>query len=178
MNKYLEFAGGILILFFMGLVLWQSTNKAEAPMDVQQFSNEVREEQVDLPDESSVVESPTDESDSVVPEGSLVACTMDAKMCPDGSYVGRVGPDCEFEACPTTKENERPKSVTCSPESKLNNICTREYRPVCGLTQIQCVTTPCDPVEETYSNACEACARGNVDSYVEGSCEPEAVYAN
>lgn len=29
-----------------------------------------------------------------------VACTMDAKMCPDGSYVGRTGPKCEFEACP------------------------------------------------------------------------------
>lgn len=28
------------------------------------------------------------------------ACTMDAKMCPDGSYVGRQGPNCEFAACP------------------------------------------------------------------------------
>lgn len=29
-----------------------------------------------------------------------VACTMDAKICPDGSAVGRVGPSCAFEACP------------------------------------------------------------------------------
>lgn len=29
-----------------------------------------------------------------------VACTMEAKLCPDGSYVGRVGPDCEFAPCP------------------------------------------------------------------------------
>lgn len=29
-----------------------------------------------------------------------VACTADAKLCPDGSAVGRVGPDCEFAACP------------------------------------------------------------------------------
>lgn len=29
-----------------------------------------------------------------------VACTMEAKMCPDGSYVGRGGPSCEFAACP------------------------------------------------------------------------------
>jgi hypothetical protein len=28
-----------------------------------------------------------------------VACTMDAMQCPDGSYVGRSGPDCEF-VCP------------------------------------------------------------------------------
>lgn len=29
-----------------------------------------------------------------------VACTTDAKVCSDGSTVGRVGPDCEFAACP------------------------------------------------------------------------------
>lgn len=29
-----------------------------------------------------------------------VACTLDAKLCPDGSSVGRVGPNCEFAACP------------------------------------------------------------------------------
>lgn len=29
-----------------------------------------------------------------------VFCTQDAMMCPDGSYVGRVGPKCEFKACP------------------------------------------------------------------------------
>lgn len=28
-----------------------------------------------------------------------VACTMDAMQCPDGSYVGRTGPNCEF-VCP------------------------------------------------------------------------------
>jgi hypothetical protein len=29
-----------------------------------------------------------------------VACTMEAKMCPDGSYVSRTGPNCEFTPCP------------------------------------------------------------------------------
>jgi len=29
-----------------------------------------------------------------------VACTMEAKICPDGSAVGRTGPDCEFSPCP------------------------------------------------------------------------------
>jgi hypothetical protein len=31
------------------------------------------------------------------------ACTMEAKICPDGSAVGRSGPKCEFTACPTPK---------------------------------------------------------------------------
>jgi hypothetical protein len=30
-----------------------------------------------------------------------VACTLEAKLCPDGSAVGRVGPKCEFAPCPT-----------------------------------------------------------------------------
>lgn len=29
-----------------------------------------------------------------------VACTMDAKICPDGSAVGRTGPSCAFAKCP------------------------------------------------------------------------------
>jgi hypothetical protein len=29
-----------------------------------------------------------------------VACTMEAKLCPDGSAVGRVGLNCEFAECP------------------------------------------------------------------------------
>ena len=28
------------------------------------------------------------------------ACTAEAKVCPDGSAVGRQGPNCEFAACP------------------------------------------------------------------------------
>ena len=34
------------------------------------------------------------------PEPEQVFCTMEAKMCPDGSYVGRSGPKCEFAECP------------------------------------------------------------------------------
>jgi len=32
-----------------------------------------------------------------------VACTMEAKICPDGSTVGRTGPTCEFTQCPDWK---------------------------------------------------------------------------
>ena len=36
----------------------------------------------------------------VSPTGQ-VACTMEAKLCPDGSAVARTGPNCEFAACPS-----------------------------------------------------------------------------
>lgn len=32
-----------------------------------------------------------------------VVCTTDAKMCPDGSSVGRIAPTCEFAQCPPVK---------------------------------------------------------------------------
>lgn len=32
---------------------------------------------------------------------SSQACTQEAKTCPDGSAVGRTGPDCQFAECPT-----------------------------------------------------------------------------
>lgn len=37
-----------------------------------------------------------------------VACTMEAKICPDGSSVGRVGPACNFAPCPTAKLTSDP----------------------------------------------------------------------
>lgn len=50
-------------------------------------------------------------------ETKEVACTMDAKICPDGSYVGRVGPNCEFAPCLDNSESNvqiaNPASTNC-----------------------------------------------------------------
>tara|TARA_B100000508_G_scaffold23261_1_gene16271 strand:- start:4763 stop:5404 length:642 start_codon:yes stop_codon:yes gene_type:complete len=97
-----------------------------------------------------------------------VACTADAKMCPDGSFVGRVGPDCQFEACPVA---ELPEQIECTEEQKQAVACTMEYMPVCGLVDVQCFTEPCDPVPQTFGNKCSACAQGNVISYSVGECQ-------
>ncbi len=43
-------------------------------------------------------------SDAVkTPAPGARACTDEARLCPDGSAVGRVGPNCEFAQCPTPK---------------------------------------------------------------------------
>lgn len=39
------------------------------------------------------------DSDTQLPSDP-VACTMDAKICPDGSAVGRIAPNCDFARCP------------------------------------------------------------------------------
>jgi hypothetical protein len=33
-------------------------------------------------------------------EANEKPCTQEAKICPDGSSVGRTGPNCEFVTCP------------------------------------------------------------------------------
>ena len=40
-------------------------------------------------------------TNTVTKNNHPVACSMEAKLCPDGSYVSRTGPDCQFSACPT-----------------------------------------------------------------------------
>ncbi|MCX6749992.1 MAG: hypothetical protein NTZ83_00885 [Candidatus Pacearchaeota archaeon] len=44
-------------------------------------------------------------------EDSVVLCTMDAKICPDGTSIGRTGPNCEF-ICPKQYNISREK-VCC-----------------------------------------------------------------
>lgn len=47
--------------------------------------------------------------------GDEIACTADAKICPDGSSVGRSGPTCEFSPCPGTQT-----VITANPTIKPN----------------------------------------------------------
>jgi hypothetical protein len=58
----------------------------------------------------SIIPSPTIEATAsaspianktIKPSSTPKACTMEAKICPDGSAVGRSGPNCEFAPCPT-----------------------------------------------------------------------------
>ena len=47
---------------------------------------------------------------------SPVACTTEAMICPGGSLVGRVGPNCEFALCP--KANVPEDSIACTQEAR------------------------------------------------------------
>lgn len=45
-----------------------------------------------------IIQFPATAPTAETPEGQM--CTMEAKLCSDGSYVGRTGPNCEFAPCP------------------------------------------------------------------------------
>lgn len=49
-------------------------------------------------------------------------------------------------------------------------VCTHEYLPVCASVNIQCVTTPCETVEETFSNKCMFNANPNATYIKDGEC--------
>ena len=36
-----------------------------------------------------------------------IYCTQEAKICPDGSAVGRIGPNCDFAVCPLSNQLEK-----------------------------------------------------------------------
>lgn len=61
--------------------------------------------------------------------------------------------------------------ILCKEEQRNVDVCIEIYEPVCALVNIQCVTTPCNPVEETYGNSCKACQNSLVASYKEGGCK-------
>ncbi len=58
----------------------------------------------------------------------------------------------------------------CLPEQRDVDACIEIYQPVCGTVNVQCVTTPCDPVQETFANSCKACKNSLVSSYTKGEC--------
>ena len=65
----------------------------------------------------------------VLPGGEPVACTMEARICPDGSAVGRQGPNCEFAACPDQKPPIRDEV----PGKAQNEMSVGETKEINGL---------------------------------------------
>jgi hypothetical protein len=108
--------------------------------------------------------------------GGGTACSMEAKVCPDGTAVGRTGPNCEFAACPPEASCEggpcpdAGATIECTAESRAGDVCAQIFDPVCAEVQIQCIKAPCNPVKQTFSSPCEACHNPLVKAYSKGEC--------
>jgi len=51
--------------------------------------------------------------------GEINACPEDAKICPDGSSVGRQGPNCEFAACPAVQSETNEVTFVCKDNKSI-----------------------------------------------------------
>lgn len=78
---------------------------------------------------------------------------------PDQKALGAEGRDClplKVSQSPTQKS----ETIVC--KDPRPQMCTMDYRPVCG--------TKSDGTQETYSNGCGACSDPEVVEYLAGEC--------
>ncbi|CAB9509094.1 PKD [Seminavis robusta] len=101
---------------------------------------------------------PEDEDAADAP---LVGCTLELKVCPDGSSVGRTGPDCAFEPCPEPEPEAEPDVVSEDEEGADAPVaCTLELK-VCpdgssvGRTGPDCAFEACPEAQSLDELATE-----------------------
>lgn len=68
-------------------------------------------------------------------------CTLEAKMCPDGTAVGRSGPNCEFAPCPGESDTMQKEEGHISGMVAIGPICPVEREGV-----------PCPVPPEAYTS--------------------------
>lgn len=74
------------------------------------------------------------------------ACTAEAKLCPDGSAVGRTGPNCEFAPCPPVVN---PGDTGASATTTMGTLTVAmTIGPVCPVERED---MPCDPTPEMFA---------------------------
>jgi hypothetical protein len=77
------------------------------------------------------------EQAELLPQEDTVLCTMDAMQCPDGSYVGRTGPECEF-LCPASAAV--PSDVAESIAALSDRIVVMSPEPMAEVTSPLVIT--------------------------------------
>jgi len=77
-------------------------------------------------------------------------------------FAAAVAPACTQQTPPQQPPppSPAPGQVACT--MPRPQVCTRDYRPVCGTKR--------DGARQTYGNACGACADANVLSHIPGPC--------
>lgn len=76
--------------------------------------------------------------ETAMPDNTTIACSQEAKLCPDGSYVARMGPNCEFTSCFHAKENiifGESADALCGPQPPA--ICTPTTKLGCRISDKQ-----------------------------------------
>lgn len=107
---------------------------------------------------------------AAVPGGGGKACTMEAKLCPDGSSVGRTGPNCEFTPCPTASGDTGDGSIVPYDSGVSGTV---SLGPTCPVERI-----PPDPqcANKGYATAVVAYRAGSSKPFVIGNSDATGAF--
>jgi hypothetical protein len=114
-----------------------------------------------------------------------IVCAQDAMQCPDGSYVSRIAPSCDFAACPEIKDyviiNNKTISSRCDTDSdcvllssyNVLDCCSNIF---CGVNYSKSYWIAINSISaaQAQKENCRDFERSNCPQYVppaEGSCE-------
>lgn len=103
------------------------------------------------------------------------ACTLEAKICLDGSAVGRTGPDCAFAPCPdevatSTDGGSGGGSILPYKSGVRGNV---SLGPTCPVERI-----PSDPacVDKPYATAIVVYRAGSKSPFILGNSDTNGVF--
>jgi hypothetical protein len=94
----------------------------------------------------------------------IVPCSLEAKICPDGTTVVRSGPNCEFAPCPIVKPTINEK-IPCSGPRGLK--CPEGY--TCNISQFPDASGICIKITNSISGY--QCPPGNYVDCMPGPVE-------
>jgi hypothetical protein len=103
--------------------------------------------------------------------GDGVACTDDAKECPDGSFVGRVPPSCEFAPCPG--------EGACTLEAKLcpDGSSVGRVPPSCEFAPCPGEEAPATTTKDECEIVCTMDVKECPDGSFVGRVAPDCAFA-
>ena len=120
----------------------------------------------------------------------IQACTEEAKLCPDGSYVGRTGPSCAFAACPIKNTDTNPPVGSGQPPNQVpvdNDeeeivFCTADVKQCpdgsyVGRTGPSCAFAACPLTKKEEIVFCTADAKQCPDGSYVGRTGPSCAFA-
>lgn len=104
LTVFLMLAAAVYAFLNPGLIDFNGTKKGQeiSPVPEYQVTEPTRQEVSPTLQAPSPQPTPEDQdiSQEETSEEEIIFCAQDVKQCPDGSYVSRQPPTCEFAPCP------------------------------------------------------------------------------
>lgn len=106
-----------------------------------------------------------------------IDCDYSVEDCPENCVVCPPCEECSSLSCQTEEfcndigfDKDWYAQVTPIQCTERHEQCPNVHNPVCASVNVQCIKAPCNPVEETFGNACLACQNTLVQFYRLGEC--------